>query len=270
MPHLSDGELLRTDPKGQFIWTEKAGAVTWMDRRTNQIRGWRANGDAPPTHERSKPLSFLLSQWLYDRDVHVLHAGVSARGGHGVLVAGGSGIGKTTTVLACLLAGFDYLGDDQIAVQADPGNTPGTVIAHSLYHSARLEPRHLENFPELEPHALPSTDPLDNKSLLLLAELFPERIRASAVIRALVLPRVGAQAQTKIRPARRVEALTYMGRSSLMTPLGLGRRRSVRVLHILEHVPVYWLELGRELTTIPVALDQILHDGARADWRGGV
>ena len=39
-------------------------------------------------------------------------------GGRGVLVAGNSGAGKSTTTLACLEAGLDYVGDDYVLVDA--------------------------------------------------------------------------------------------------------------------------------------------------------
>jgi len=275
LTHNSEGEVLRADTTSRFFWSEKEGAVTWLDRKTSRIRGWRANGNPPPTHERSKPMTFLLSLWLYDRDIHVLHAGMTARGERGVLIAGGSGIGKTTTALSCLIGGFDYLSDDQIAVEQVSSESTGgapvptdTVIAHSLFHSARLEPAHLANFPALQPHAIPSTDAFHQKFLVLLAELFPERIRRRAVICALVLPRVGSSAETRFRQARRVEAFTYMARTSLLTPLGAGRRRFERVNQLLARVPCYWLELGHDLTTIPAALDRILSESVPPAGQG--
>ncbi|HZQ06252.1 MAG TPA: hypothetical protein VFD70_06695 [Anaerolineae bacterium] len=257
LPHLSDGEVLRGDETGRFVWAEKPDAVTWLDRQTNHLIGWRADGTQPPTHERSKPLSFFLALWLYDQDIPVLHAGMVARGRDGVLIAGGTRIGKTTTSLACLLAGWNYLGDDQIAVQA---MHDGSFRAYSLFHSARVEPDHLARFPSLQPHALPSIDPLDHKSLLFMGEFFPQRIAHQATIRALVLPRISGDDQTRLTPARRVEALTYLAPTSLLTPFGIGRRRFQRITQLLGTVPCYWLELGSQLSGIPPILATLLPD----------
>ena len=255
LPQLSDGEVLRADSSARFIRTEKSDAVTWLDRKTSRILGWRANGAIPPTHERSKPLSFLISLWLYDQDVVVLHAGMVARNGNGVLISGGSGIGKTTTALTCLLAGFDYLGDDQIAVETHDGKM---FCAHSLFHSARLEPNHLTRFPAFEPHTLPSTDPLDNKSLVFIGELYPEQIKRTARVCALVLPRLAGGKETHLEPASRTQALTYLARTSLMSPFGIGRRRFERITQLLGSIPCYWLELGHDLATIPPVIDELI------------
>lgn len=251
---LSDGEFLWSDPSARFVWAEKTDAVTWFDRKTNQMIGWRADGQHPPTHERSKPLSFLLSLWLYAYDLHVLHAGVVTRGGRGIVVTGGSGIGKTTTTLCAVRAGFDFLGDDQVAMEQ---RQDGHLRAHSLFSSVRLEPNHLKNFPELQPHALPSIDPLDNKSLIFLGDVFPDQIAQSAEISALVLPRLGTHSQTFLTPAKRIEAVHYMALTSLATPFGIGRQRFELVSQLLGAVPVYWLELGRDLSSIAPALANV-------------
>src|SRR5262249_319758 len=131
--------------------------------------------------------------------------------------------------------------------------------AHALYSSVRVEPNHLRNFPELEAHALPSVDPLDHKSLVFLGEVFPAQMTQSAEICALVLPRLGTHDQTFLSPAKRIEAVYYMARTSLVSPFGIGRRRFEMVSQLLSAVPCYWLELGRDLSTIAPALDSIYH-----------
>lgn len=258
LPHLSDGELLLSDETSRYVWCEKRDAVTWFDRPANRIIGWRADGTCPPTHEQSKPLTFMVALWLHGLGIQVLHAALVARDGGGVLIAGGSGVGKTTTALACLLAGFDYLGDDQIAVERVNDNGASAFRGHSLYHSARLEPGHLARFPAFEPHALPSRDPLDQKALVLLAQLFPQQMARAAAIRALVLPRVGERRATEARRAGAVDAVAYCGRTSIYAPWGFGRARFETLAQLLAAVPCYWLELGSDLETIPPVIERIL------------
>ncbi len=45
-------------------------------------------------------------------DFQLIHSGAVARNGHGVLIPGPSGTGKSTTVAALSFSGFDYLSDD--------------------------------------------------------------------------------------------------------------------------------------------------------------
>ena len=48
-----------------------------------------------------------------------LHAACVGRGGHGVLLMGESGSGKSTVSLLCLLAGFEFLSEDSVFVVPD-------------------------------------------------------------------------------------------------------------------------------------------------------
>lgn len=260
LPHYSDGELVFVDETGRFVWTEQASGATWFDRKQNQILGWRADGTHPPTYEQSKPLTFMVALWLHHLGIEVLHAGLVARGENGVLIAGGTGIGKTSTALACLLAGFDYLGDDQIPVEVRGGanGAPYEFIGHCVYHSARLEPDNLHRFPSLQAAALSSRDPLDRKSLVLLAALYPERMARRARVRALVLPRVTGQPRTTWRRARPMDVMQYCARTSIFTPWGFGRGRFETLTRLVGGVPCYWLEAGTDLSTIPPVMDSIL------------
>lgn len=260
--YLGDRQVQFGDESGRWVWGEKPGTATWLDRKANRIIGWRAQGAQLPTHERSKPLSFLLPIWFYDQGIHILHAGMVARNGAGVLVAGGSGIGKTTTTLCCVLAGLSYLSDDQVAVTRaghdGQGDASGRFVAHSVFQSARVLPDHLQRFPALHAGATFSHDPLDPKALLFLAELFPNQVTACATINAIALPRLAGQAQTHFRRATRVDALNYMARTSLVTALGIGRARFENLTRLLGSAPCYWLDLGHDLTRIPNAVDLLL------------
>jgi len=151
-------------------------------------------------------------------------------------------------------AGFEFLGDDQVAVERTGDDL---FRAHTLFSSVRLQPNHLENFPDLEAYARPSIDPLDNKSLVFLGDVYPTQIAQTTQITALVLPRLGAHSQTFFTPAKRIEAVHYMARTSLSSPFGIGRQRFELVSQLLGAVPVYWLELGRDLSSIAPALDSL-------------
>jgi hypothetical protein len=89
------------------------------------------------------------------------HAAFVARNGRGVVRPGASRSGKSTVALACLRAGFDYLGDDWIGVEP---TAAGGFAGHGLYSSAFLGSDHARWFPEFARHALPR-EPGEDKSL---------------------------------------------------------------------------------------------------------
>lgn len=247
--------LLTASPDGRHVRYQRPHALTWLDRQAERIIGWRACGGLLSLDERGKPLAPLLSIWLSDRDVYVVHGGLVALAGQGVLITGPAGAGKSTTTLACLGAGFGYLGDDHSGLQA---RDRGSFLGHSLYGSARLEPDHVARFPALADAAIEADDPGDDKSLLMVSNVYPEQVERSAEVRALALPRIVDADHSLVRPASKGEALRRIAPSSLLTLLSPGASGLDRLTRLVQQVPCYWLELGRDLDEIPVHVEELL------------
>jgi hypothetical protein len=60
-----------------------------------------------------------------------LHAACVGRGGHGILLMGSSGAGKSTVALQCLLQGLDFVSEDSVFVA--PDTLRATGIANFLH-----------------------------------------------------------------------------------------------------------------------------------------
>jgi hypothetical protein len=251
--NVDDG-VMRSSPDGRFVEFCRSGSVTWIDRGLQRMVGWRADGGRLLVGERAKPMTMPLFLWLCDHGVQVIHAGVVSVGGRGVLIGGPGGVGKSTTALSCLSAGFGYLGDDQIGLQESPG---GSFVAHSLYNTARLEPGHFRRFPSLDRAAVRPED-CDDKCLVFLSDLFPDRLQRSVPISAVALPRVTEGSHSRISPARKAEALLRLSLSSLFMPLSPGARGLSRLARLVELLPCYWIDLGRELAEIPSCVEELL------------
>jgi hypothetical protein len=161
------------------------------------------------------------------------------------------------------VAGLRFLADDYVGLEE---KEDGTYVGHSLYSSSHFDPAHLERFPALVPHARPGTLPIEDKSLVLLADVFPGRFAPSATIRAVALPVVRDHEAARIRPARRSEALLRLAPSSilLLPHAGVSGDGFAKMARLLESVPVYWLELGRDLASIPARIEELLARGAAA------
>jgi hypothetical protein len=246
--------------QGRFIEYERSDSLTWLDRQAGRIIGWRRGAEPLPMDERSKPLSLILAIWCYDQGIHIVHAGLVARNGRGVLIGGEGGSGKTTTSLACLLAGYSYLGDDfaGLAEQAD-----GSFLGHSLYGSARVERAHFDRFPELGPFAVGGVPP-GEKELVLLPKAFSGRMENAATIEAVMLPRRTEHSQSTLREASKVEALLRLAPTSVKMPMGTGAAGFERLGRLVRRVPCYWLDMGREVAGIPAAVDEALESAGGA------
>ena len=128
-------EVTSISSDGRFVGQVLPYTLTCLDRHTQHIIGSIAWSEQIFIYERAKPLSRLLLEWYNDRQIQVIHASLVSKNGQGILFAGKSGSGKSTFSLACLCAGFQYLGEDFIGLQRVED---GPFVGHSLYNSVWL------------------------------------------------------------------------------------------------------------------------------------
>jgi hypothetical protein len=241
-------------PSGRFARFQRLQQVSWLNRPLGRLVGWRSCGRVSFI-EQTRPFPALLALWYGGQGVQFVHAGLVGLAGQGVLLTGPSGSGKSTTALACLQAGFDYLSDDTCGLEERPD---GSFVGHSLYCTARLDPREFADLPVYAPGARPSDDPDEHKWLVHLDDHFPDRLARQVKIRALALPRVVDQPRSRLRPASRGEALRHTAPSSLLLNFGPQRPGLERLIRLIERVPAFHLELGRDLTDATERVREIL------------
>jgi hypothetical protein len=245
----------------RVVGLQSRATTTIYCRDSRQIVGWVDSAARLSPFERGKPLQPLLFAWQTDLGIVPVHAGLVARQGRGILLGGPGGSGKTTTSLLCLAAGFDYLGDDYIAVPPPGHRWPR---GFSVFASAWLEPEHARHFGWLLEHMV--AEPGEDKRLVALAEVAGVRLRESADIVALVLPRVAGTPRTSYHPATKGEALRRLAPSSILQlPLVAPRPALERMAAMTSRLPTYWLDLGQDLAEIPLRVDEILAEAASGD-----
>jgi hypothetical protein len=225
-----------------------------LDRREGRVVALVRSLGALPHWERAKPLATLLGVWCHDRGLRVVHAGMAARGGDGVLFVGPSGTGKSTAALACLAAGFDFLGDDCVALRArDEGGFDGV----RLYATATLERAHLERAVLAGERPLEARDEAD-KAIVAPGERRPARIASSAAVRAVLLPRLTDAPRTEVRRASGRDALLALAPSSIVRRAAPGATLLGDLARLVRDVPCYRLEMSRRPDEIPGCVDRVL------------
>jgi len=237
---MVDGGLLSSSKGGRFISYWRGHSLMWLDRDTDRIIGWIESADQLTLYERTKPLPAVLAQWYRDRRVQIVHAGLVAKYGKGALIAGPNGAGKSTLTLACLCAGFESLGDDHVGLEM---TGDGTFVGHSLYNTTRLELQQVRLFPQLVPGTVRDHHEPNEKELIMLAKVFPERLRRSIATDVLVMPR---RPQSSTQPASKAEALLRVAPSSLVMAMGPGQRGLDTLARLVDRVPAYWLNWDRD------------------------
>ena len=252
--------VLASSADGGLLAHARPDSLTVLDRRQGRLAG-RIDPDGPRAgRERARPLSLMLAVWCGDREIQLVHAGLVARDGHGVLLGGSSGAGKSTAALACASAGFDFLGDDCVALRRDGD---GTFEGHSLYCSTALAPAQLPWFPALAARAAEAAPGDDDKAIVFGTEAFPGRLPPMARIRLLVLPRIVKAGPLGARPASRAEALLALGPSSLVKRAVPAPDALRRLAQLVARVPSYWLDVDPRLDAIPRQVGALLAEVVR-------
>ena len=245
---------------GRLVLQRLPSTSIGLDRSTGALIGSVAWDERVQVYERGKPLARLLAEWYADQGIGLMHAGLVARGGRGVILAGRGGSGKSTAALAAARAGLEFLGEDYVGLELQGEG----VIGHSVYGSVFLDRAAAEWFPDLAPHRVDSRSAREPKSVVLLAGAGAARLSRSASVHAVALCRVADEANGRVLPASRAEALLALGPSSLLQIHGRRRDSLERLAQLVQRVPCFRLELGRDPGSVAPRIDEILHRAGAA------
>lgn len=251
------GDVVTVSTDSRYVSMRRARSHAVYDRKDRRIIGWSCNGDRVSLIELGRPMQYLFCYWFHDTKLQLIHAGMVGQQGVGVVVAGRSGSGKSTTSLACLEAGMNYLGDDVLAMS---GNKQTGFVGHSVYNSNHILPRDVERFPRLREHVRSGGTTKEDKWVVMLHEAFPGQLLPALPIRAIALPRVVDQPKSSFRHASKAEALMTIAPSSIVLiegamPIGLAR-----LGELVEQVPAYAVELGRDFWSTPDCMRELISE----------
>jgi hypothetical protein len=228
--------------------------LSLLDRRRDEALYWVETAAALPYYERGSPLMVLLNWWLSEHHRFLVHAAGIGGADGGLLLTAKGGSGKSTTTLACLLAGLGTVGDDYAVVD------PDQAIAYSLFNTVKLKgPEDVARFPALQ-------DCFDNlprmaegeKAMLFLHRHFPGRLLPSLPLKAILVPRFADRPETEIRPAPSALAFKALAPSTMFQLPGNARAAFQGLAALVRTVPAYEIALGHDIGRIPVAVRRFL------------
>ncbi len=142
-------EIFADDARGRLddtgAWLESETLVAQVGSDWASLRFEAMREDRPPNYDAAF-LLFCIA--LHARGWTHLHAGgVTLPDGRTAVVAGGTGDGKSTTVLSLALHGCSWGTDDACFVRSSGGGVEASFIPRVF----QLRPRTVEAFPALEP-----------------------------------------------------------------------------------------------------------------------
>lgn len=228
-------------------------ALSMLDVQRNLALYWTRDAQEVPDYECGAPIRFILHWWMGGRGLQLVHGGGVGTPAGGVLIVGKSGSGKSTAALACLRSALCYAGDDHALIGAEPW-----PCLHSVYNTGKLDPRHLDRFPHLGP-AIWNADRLDTeKAVLFVHQHYPRKTSAGFPLRAVLVPNVGKQPETRIVEVSAAAALAALAPSTIYGLPGGSRAAFDTMARVLRQVPSYVLTLGSDISGIAPVISDLL------------
>jgi len=232
---------------------QMASVCSLLDASRGRAIYWAQGAGEIPSWERGAPLRAVLHGWWRERDGLLLHAGAVGEDGSGALLVGKGGSGKSTTALACLRAGMEYLSDDYCLLTRSTG-----VRVHSLYCSAKLHSKDMRRFPNLVPLISNANELGTDKAIYFLRRGGDCRIESSVDLRAVLMPRVTGLEETRLRPASAIEAIRALAPSAIFQLPDAGPTEFARIAEVVKQTPCYHLECGTDVRLIPDAVKEAI------------
>jgi len=225
-----------------------------IDLETRRAIYWIKNGADTPWWEQTFPFRQILHWWTGLGPWQLVHAGAVGYPDGGILIAGRSGAGKSTTTLSCLRGALAYAGDDY-ALAGLGGDTPWF---YSLFGTAKVESANLHRVEHLRGWISNEKFLADQKAMMYVNEHAPERILPAAPIRAIVLPRVIGSGPTDLHPATAKDVAEAIAPTVLMHMTGFERETMTRIAALGRRVPSFWLRLGENPAGTAPVLEELL------------
>jgi hypothetical protein len=195
----------------------------------------------------------IIAWAMAERGQQFLHSAAVAWDGRAALIVGASGSGKSSTALACLLGGLEYLGDDHCLL-----DLAGQPRVHSIYAAAKLHDAQLARFPELDRFVVNRDRVAPEKGVAILYPPFAAQLPVARPLAAVLVPRITGGPRTSIQPLRPAAALAALAPSTLLQMASADRSGLAAMARLVKTVACYQLSLGTEREEIVHAVQQFL------------
>lgn len=218
-------------------------SLSTFDAASSRGQFWLQDARRMAYWQSASPLRLILSWWASARGMQLTHAAAVGTADRAVLLVGGGGSGKSTTSLACGLAGLDFFGDDYCLVSPTP-----KPRVHGVYATAKLRPDALALLPSLTPTVRNAARLEHEKAILDLPRDATGQLANGAEILAVVAPRVTGR--VALQPVSPGAGLRAMAPSTIFGLFGATAGSLAVLAGVAARVPAYELELGDDLDAV--------------------
>ncbi len=221
-----------------------------FDKKRNLALYWIKNRSQLPWWIGGSPLQLIFHWWFRCREVQLTHAAAVGYPKGGVLLAGKSGSGKSTTALSCMKAGMSYVSEDYCLLSE--------LWVHSIYNSAKIGEKTLHWFPELEQHLENPHRAKGDKGFLFHHKFQPEKILLACPLKAVLTLKIEEGKDSWLEPIAPEEAIGPLSISTMWQLTHTGPTVFNHLKRVTLALPCYRLHLGADLEQAPRWIEKIL------------
>lgn len=239
----------------QAICSDIPTCLSIVDAETKIGLFWIDDINKFAWYEYTRPLLDIFGRFVGDHGLQIVHASCVGSERAGVLIAGGSGSGKSTTALSFLNSStLKYVGDDLCLMGADGACLRG----YSMYNSGKLE--QFDFLPHLEQYISNPERSSSEKAVIYVNECLPEQIAKSVPITAILLSSVGDDQETAFSPVSTDIAARTLVQSTAQILREMRTQEFFALYRMCAMVPCFQLKCGSDLEALHASLINLLGD----------
>jgi hypothetical protein len=203
-----------------------------------------------PSWDGGAPLRVFLHWALAARGARLCHGATLGRDGHGILLAGAAGSGKSATILAGLACGLSTTGDDYVRLDLDP-----IPAARALFRNCKQDPAGLDR---LALFHRPGPLTWHGKVEMNIETLFPGALAHKLDLSAILLPRIAKAPQTSFTEVAGGEAVRVLFPSNFSQMASDGGETLRFLSELARRLPAWRVELSTDPREIGAAMAKFL------------
>ena len=197
-----------------------------------------------------------LAELLKRHGLYMVHAAGLAVDGKGLLVAGQSGAGKTTLTLTLVRAGFGFLADDTVFLQATPSGQTFRVLAFPdeidvTAHTASF-------FAEIAKEIGESPASARHKNPVCATRVYGVSPCWECAPAVLLFPQASQSPVSVVTPLSKAEAILQLLCNVVRTDPRSSQAHLDALAALVRDCRCYRLEAGRDFDTLPTLLRTLL------------